>query len=96
MIDKVEQTKRNIKRGGKYLRNIMLDAIREKSLSGENTLAIFNTYGVGLDVIVLIAESHGIEVCEKRFEYLLNKQQDELKNSKQCCNENILESAHPM
>lgn len=83
-IDKVERTKRSIKRGGSWMRDIMKTAIEVGGLSGEGALAIFNTYGVGLDVILLIAHSHGFVVDELRFEYLLDCQKKISKGMKQC------------
>lgn len=80
----IERTKRSIKRAGSHMPHIMNKAVVEGKLSGEDALSLFNTYGIGLDIILLIAHSHGIDVCETRFEYLKQYQEERMKNSKQC------------
>lgn len=83
-ITSIENMKKRIKRADSYMPSLMKQAVVDGKLSGEFALSIFNTYGITLDVILLIAHSHGIDVNEKEFEFLLEKQKEKHRNMKQC------------
>lgn len=84
IIDKIEFTKRNIKRAGNHMTNIMTQARTHQKLGSEEAFSLFNTYGITLDIILLIAHSHGVNVDERGFEILLEKQKEELKSLRRC------------
>ena len=93
ILDKIERTKCSIKRAGSYMPEIMKLGVNDGFLSGKYALALFNTYGITLDIILLIAHSHNISVNEKEFELLLDEQKEISKGMKQCKDESF--SQHP-
>lgn len=74
---------RNIKRAGNILPKVLQRAKQNGAVSGKDALEIFNSYGIGLDVILLIAHSHNLSVNEKEFKILLHKQETALSKLKQ-------------
>lgn len=82
----MENMRRRLKRVGTgFLPNIFNKYFLSEPLSSEDALKIFNSLGITLDVIFLLAESHGFNgVDEKGFEELLKKQEDSMANSRPC------------
>jgi alanyl-tRNA synthetase len=84
-MDNVKRTKNNLNRAGDwFLLNILRDAEAEEILNGDDALKIFNTLGMPLETIILIANSHGITVDEEEFNLLLDAQKERSKNMRQC------------
>lgn len=89
-IDKIERTRRNIKRGGNVMPTTMAFSIKDYRLSANDALLLFNTYGIGLETILLIAHSHNLTVDEIGFNKLLDEQIERSKGMKQCQQNAIL------
>lgn len=58
-------------------------------MSGEDALQVFNTFGIPLPIIILIANSHGYSVDEAEFNRLHEIQKERMKNCKQCDSQNM-------
>ena len=85
--DKIERTKRSIRRAGSILANTMKAANQTGVLTGEQAFEIYNSYGVTLDIILLIANSHDLKVEEEEFHKLVEEQHERMKNVRQCSSE---------
>ncbi len=86
MSDEIDKVKRSIKRAGN---NFLIDIfsnhpIIEQKLSGKDALEIMNTLGQPLHIIILIANSHGLDVDEEEFNKLREEQKQRCKNARQC------------
>lgn len=66
--------------GNNYLFNkLYFSGKWHASLPGKDTLDIFNIFGIPLSIIILIANSHGLNVDEEEFKRLLDEQEKEVK-----------------
>jgi alanyl-tRNA synthetase len=92
MID-LERLKKNVERAGsKFLddifrryRNVSFFDRRSNLLEAEESIKIFNTIGINLESIYLMAISNGLDgVDEDGFYKLLNLQEEIQKKSVQC------------
>ena len=86
MISDVERTHKNIKRAGnKFLYDIFSQyRCCHSILHAEDALKIFNTLGLSLSTIILIANSHFLNVDEQKFLELLENQNEQHKNRRPC------------
>lgn len=89
----LEKLKKNVIRAGdefldkifKPYRNVSFFDCKKNLLEGDDALKIFNTIGVTIDYIYLMAISNGLDgIDEKRFNELLNIQKERSKNMKPC------------
>lgn len=82
MIEKIIQGEKAYYRGGSTLKN--LTSRSEKSLTGEEILLIFNTYGLAPRELTILLMSHGCDGDYNEFSKLLEEQEARMKNLKQC------------
>jgi len=73
---------RAIKRAG---HNYLYKKLHSSSpLNGKTALEIYNTFGIPLSIIILIANSHGSHVDEIEFNRLLDIQKEEMRKMILC------------
>jgi alanyl-tRNA synthetase len=72
----IEQMKKRLNRGGYVLLNTMRDAIEEGILTGDRALQLFNTYGISIDTIMVVANSHGVEVEIEELQALIEMERE--------------------
>lgn len=82
IIDKLNIGKKAYFRGGNVLKNVLLKS--KEIVSGEDTLLVFNTYGISLKELNILFLSHGLEIDDKPFAKLLEEQKERYKKTVQC------------
>ena len=77
---KIESCKRAIYRGGPFLFRVFHDG--KKHLSGKDCMELKNTYGMRIEYIMMLANSHGFWVDEEEFIKELEDEEVKMKNIK--------------
>lgn len=80
----IERGEQAYRRGGQILFDIFHHREHRTHLTGEETLLLYNTYGIPPYFLVLICKSHGYTFDADGFIKLLAKQEDRTKNRKTC------------
>ncbi len=82
ILDKLNIGRKAYFRGGNVLRDVLLR--NKETVSGEDALLIFNTYGISPRELNILFLSHSLEINYDSFIFLLTEQEKRHKNMVQC------------
>lgn len=73
----IEKFAQNLIRGQKILKKYLQESKETKTITGEQTFKLYDTYGFPLELVVLMAQEHGYKVDSDGFEKRMKKQQEQ-------------------